>query len=294
MFYNILVSVCWVYNCLRCKGPRQTQFQWVCAVCEEFGASSRVKLAASGTSSVWKSSNFERHQKSAEHKSCVAAFLGLSTPRDITLPSVDVFKEAFKAIQGGAATSAGLCLRSGNLGPAKANRCQWCLSEADCDMRRADVKGSEVMQLMRDERAGRLHCRFQSVSAAPTGDLSRGYLGQARDFNPSALGLVEATKCIFTDFCTRFLDPPPGAAVKPVFDPATFEHMRVITEATAVDSAENEVVSVRDMSESTPLMPAFTPHNRFLLRDAAHSGRRVLSRLFAACKVRNGTHKFYS
>ena len=218
-------------------------------------------------------------------KKNVSELLGKPIPIDVSLPSLDLFKDVFEAFQKGGSPSAGYNLPSGAIGPEKAHRMAWCLSEGDLDIRRESVRRCEVLEVMRDERHGRLHSRFSCTSASSEATHTLGYLGQARDFSPNAFGITGATKNIYKDFCTRYLDPPRGAIVEPCFLPDVYEHMRQVTEALAVDSAENEIVACRDMSTPTNGMPAFTPNNRFILRDAAHSGRRVLSRLFSACAV---------
>ena len=77
-------------------------------------------------------------------------------------------------------------------------------------------------------------------------------------------------------------DAPEGAAITPVFDNVLFDHMRLITEAIAADSAENEIVAARDL-----LRGSFLPNCKFLLRDGAHATRRVLSRCWRADPVLN-------
>ena len=73
--------------------------------------------------------------------------------------------------------------------------------------------------------------------------------------------------------------------LKPAFNENDYDHMRTITEASSVDSAANEIVSLSDM-RNHPTMEAFTPNNNYTLRDAAHSGRRLLDRLYGASEVR--------
>ena len=61
-----------------------------------------------------------------------------------------------------------------------------------------------------------------------------------------------------------------------------YDHSCKVLEAAAVDSAENEIVSIGDM-RSGPV--SFAPNCKWVLRDAAHSLRRVPQRLFRCDEV---------
>ena len=93
------------------------------------------------------------------------------------------------------------------------------------------------MNLLRDDRQGRLHMRFRcgGRDVKTTG----GFLGQARFAGHSALEKTAATEQVFRDFCTAFDDPPPGAAVQPIFEAEKYEHMCNIVEATCVFATIN-------------------------------------------------------
>ena len=82
--------------------------------------------------------------------------------------------------------------------------------------------------------------------------------------------------------------------MKPQFHPDLYDHVRNQMEAISIDSAENEVVSARDMSRAKEDggEPDFK-NCVHILRDAAHSARRVLSRLFRADAVLEYTYKFF-
>ena len=54
------------------------------------------------------------------------------------------------------------------------------------------------MQIMRDERKGRLHVRFRAVSDSL--DAAAGYMGQSADHEPSALGVLDGTKQVYEQF----------------------------------------------------------------------------------------------
>ncbi len=136
------------------------------------------------------------------------------------------------------------------------------------------------MTLQRDERQGRLHCRFTCVDHGI--NCSAGFLGQSVTYSPDALGINKATEEIYSEFCTKFRDAPPGAAVQPVFDNKLSQHMRVITEAVCADSASNEMTAIVDMTLPSGSTPPFAPNCRFILRDSAHNARRVIQRPWKA------------
>ena len=264
-------------------------FVWVCAVCEASGRSrlssksdALVDVAKDSQECEWRKSNLLKHHRSKSHREAVAELLGNSLPTSIA-PPLAVFRDIFKQVRKGNAIEELNVTFEGIVGKKQKN-IAWCLSEADLSFRRQAIAESEVMQFMRDERRGRLHVRFLCVSKSVSSTETFGYLGQAQNFAPSAIGIAKATQEIYKTFCTAYLDPPNASALAPCFDKSLFEHMCVTTEAGAVDSAENEIVAGLDMSAADSAV-AFTPNCRFILRDAAHSRRRVLSRLFVACKV---------
>ena len=69
-----------------------------------------------------------------------------------------------------------------------------------------------------------------------------------------------------------------------------FEHLLVILEAIAIDSAENEVVSAKDINKLKPE----DSKEVIVIRDAAHCARRILSRLFRADPVVWYTFEFFT
>ena len=69
-----------------------------------------------------------------------------------------------------------------------------------------------------------------------------------------------------------------------------YQHMCTITEAISVDSASNELTSARELCSWHPdLGLKFLSNCRFILRDVAHSARRILGRGFGADPVLEDT-----
>ena len=205
--------------------------------------------------------NFRQHHTSVKHAEMTLKAFGASISDKYTVPSVELFTELFKEFRAGVAPTGGYDLLSGRVAHKKANVMLWCVHEADGDNKRQWLEESETLNILRDERHARLHGRARGAGRA-NHQTYAGYLGQCRHFQPDALGLSEATADIFKTAC--------------------------------VDSAENEVVSARDMSRSKPDgSPPDFPNMNNILRDAAHNARRVLSRLFKADHVLNYTMEFF-
>ena len=264
-------------------GPSQS-FCWVCVACH------RTNFKNNSMSSCWKISNLLRHHNSASHLRHVAAFLG--KPKSYfeglgcdtaSTQKIELFKDVFRQSHSGQAASQGYILSSGIVGVDKLNKILWCLLAADIDLKRDALRIAETLNISRDERHGRLHIRFRCTTINSV--FHGGYLGQAIGFQPDALGKTEATRGVYKAFCTKFHDPPTDAVVCPEFDEKLFDHMRKVTEAISVDSAANEIVSANDMVRGVCGEDPFTPNCKYILRDAAHSARRVLSRLWKADQV---------
>eukprot|EP00973_Karenia_brevis_P016206 2218393-Karenia_brevis.AAC.1 len=159
---------------------------------------------------------------------------------------------------------------------------------------------------MRDERHGRMHVRYCLTTSSCGGLDSHhsrakftGFLGQSRGHKPDAIGLTDATVDVVKAACTARRQPPPVCsnlrkACHPIFDEDLFDHVSNRIEAISVDSAENEVVSARDMSTPKPDgTPAPFRNCVHILRDAAHSARRLLSRLFKVDEVLDYTFQLF-
>ena len=158
----------------------------------------------------------------------------------------------------------------------------WCCHEALVAQQRVAIRASVVLAIMRGERHGRFHVRFRAVDESF--NVTTGYLGQARGRSSDALRVCEATQSIPRSFCTECRDPPREAAVRASWNSELHAHMTQILEAISVDSASNEITAASDMS----LMPlpqacqTFAPNCKHVLRDAAHSARKLLQRLWGA------------
>ena len=255
-------------------------FRWHCLLCHGDAAAHDDQQVQT---KIQKSSLLVHHG-STLHLANVAKVMPCAV--NFVAPSKALFKELLYAFQHRATPTGGVELASGRVSFDKANAMLWCLYEGWSDTRLEHLKLAETLNVIRDERHGRMHVRFRA-------DTWIGYAGQSRGHNPDSLGLTEATVGVYKRVATRRANPPKGAVVETTFDQDGFDHCCGITEATSIDSAENEVVSARDMSTSRDGVPAPFPNNNHILRDAAHSGRRVLSRLFKADKVLDYTFNFF-
>ena len=84
------------------------------------------------------------------------------------------------------------------MGPAKTTRMVWTLGEADREIKAEHVKDAACLNLLRDERHGRLHFRFRICKSDMT--VVCGYLGQTRDAGQSAIDLTDATEEVYKTF----------------------------------------------------------------------------------------------
>jgi hypothetical protein len=272
----------WLWYTICNEGRR---FDWNCVICEK-AYKSPCRDRRAGHCNV---ANMLRHSTENHHIKAVAKLLRVS-PESLgcrnLAPPLEMFRNIFTQFQEGRVPSQGFVLPGGEIvEKEKAKRLVWDLSESNLQMQQDHMRVAECANLLRDERHGRLHCRFRCTNADI--ETHAGYMGQSRDFEPDATGITAACKEVYTEFCTKFIDPPSGAVVRPQLDATLFEHIRTITEAVSTDSASNEVTAVQDsrLPSATNRKPAFLPNCDHILRDGAHSARRVLSRPWKADEV---------
>ena len=213
--------------------------------------------------------NLKKHGKSQGHKD-------RCNQRDEKIgPHREILQEVLRQFSKGVSPKNGYwCLTSMGrffVGPHKAYRVVWFLSQGVKSWQQKLILKAASMCLMRDERAGRLHVRFRIASMNL--ESSCGFLGQARDSDPSALGKTEATVQIMRDFCTKYVQPPMGLDVEPEFNEPLFNQMKHIFEGLASDSASNELVGASDLQMMSKATGAPDPEIQSTPGDAqaAHS-----------------------
>ena len=272
------------------KFTKCKQLRWTCLICgDTFGPS----LDPPDVQHFTFGGTLMKHHGSGGHLRNAATMGFGDSSGDSKVPSADMFKELLAAFQKGGAPSAGFVLPSGKIGRIKAEKMLWCLHQANGDTKRRHLHSAEVLLMSRDERHGRLHIRIICASEDYI-ETFRAYLGQARNYNPDALGITQATVDVCREACTSRAHCPTQSAVPPYFDEKLFGRMRHAAEGIAIDSAESEVVSARDMARAKiDGSEADFPNCIHILRDAAHSARRTLQRLFAADKVLDYTMQFF-
>lgn len=277
----------WLWYKLLKNSSGVTVLTWCCVACDASAHASAKYRQARDLPSELKISNLKDHQQSPNHKKAVAEVFSLaSDDLQYTAPSLQLFKELIEAFQKGAAPTAGYKLRSGDVGVKKANQMLWCSDQAVREIRLDTIRRGSCTCIMRDERHNRMHLRY---SIGSFGKRPRsGFLGQSREHKPDSIGIAEATVEIYKDACTKFSNPPPGANVTPFFDETAYDNLTKTTEAIAIDSAENEVCSVSDMTK-LPMFPA----RLFVLRDLTHAFRRVLTRLWKADQTMGDCFGFF-
>ena len=252
----------------------KTCFSWLCLFCDTSTEVHRKSVRIS---------NIRDHHNSLSHRQAVERKLGIpiNNASLFNHPPIEVWKELLAAFQKGGTLAAGFDLPSGRVSREKALELLWCMSEAHDDVKREMLEESEVICIFKDERHGRLHIRFRCIGEQP--HPYADYLGQSKGHSPDAMGLATATADVFRRICTSRAMAPPGACVQACFHDKLFQDSKGKVEGVCVDSAENEIVSVRDMARPKPDgSDADFKHAHHVLRDGAHSARRFLSRLFRA------------
>ena len=216
--------------------------------------------------------NLQKHSQRGMHKAAVTAFLAGrldDAESSIMCPTWDRFKQVADD------TVAGGTLGSSN---SLHRRITWCLKEALCAEDREILQSAKAISLFRDERKGRLAVRYRAVNQNL--DEFSGTLGQERDFGTGATKITAATSRIIDRLCTKFCDAPCGCSATPTAMPSLVAHVRQSVMCITVDSAGDELLASEMMRNQSLAQTerALTPNLKFVLRDAAHASRRIISR----------------
>ena len=135
------------------------------------------------------------------------------------------------------------------------------------------------------EAHGRLAIRFVAIDKQL--QIRHGRLGQARFSGTGALAITRATREVVRRACTEDANGKPrvnGDDVSqpvPRFNDAMFQNVRRAIRIVAIDSAADEVASVRAMKNPADGKAPLAPHLEAILRDKAHASRRAVSRPWA-------------
>ena len=259
----------WLWHTVR------SGFCWICIACDQF---CQVNVADRQAPRI---SNLTRHANSTRHKRAVMRLLNSNgnVVDGIAAPDLAIFTELFREVHSGTPISRGIELKSARLGEQKARALTNALAEAVHRQKMEAMRNACVAMLIRDERHKRLHFRFRCSGGAVT---TSGYLGQSVTHTGDALGIAQATETVLRRFCSK----NKGGQGHLEFDEGLYNHLRHIIEAISIDSASNEVCSATDLSWALQ-GEGILPNCRRILRDAAHSARRLLGRLMKADPVLN-------
>ena len=275
-------------------GQGHDQFiSWSCVACEASPHASghfTSKFARSTPEKI-QLSNLLEHHVSPCHQKAIAEQFHLEVDPQYTVPKASMFKELLQAFQKGGSMTGGFALKSGHATYEKAYNALWCCNEGLNEKRRENITSSDCVCLMRDERRSRMHIRYRCGNESSPH--KSGFFGQSRGHKSDSIGIVDATCQIFRQVCTKYFNPPKDSALAPEFDQECFDRVRSRTEAVSVDCAENEIVSIKDISLSIGGRPPVLTRDPHILRDSPHSGRRVLSRLWKADPVMDNCFGFF-
>ena len=269
-------------------------FKWSCTVCDAKGADYANKagmaLYTGSTSKGIQFGHLRHHAGSELHMRNLTGDQSLEHRiaqgvRASWFPPAEVFKDVLRQFKAGAAPNNGYVCGEMMVSKNKAWLVLACLDESFKQMSQEELRSASSITFARDEAHRRLHVRYIACSDAL--QRSSGFLGQKKDPDPSALGLTRGTVEVLKSFCTRFEFLKSRASLASTaaleFDQELFTHISNCLEAIASDSASNEVTACHDIHTVSALqsrrqLKVYFPMLRWVLRDAAHNARRVISR----------------
>lgn len=154
---------------------------------------------------------------------------------------------------------------------------RWCIAESILDSARAFLHKAVTVVLIRDERNGRLLCRWRA--STPDLQARAGVMGVCKALPGSdAEAINEATGRIINRFCTTFCGAPRATRLPaPVLDTALERHIRDRIEIVVTDAAANELLAGNQGRGRRGAcgQPELTPNLMLVARDHAHASRRT-------------------
>ena len=210
--------------------------------------------------------NLKKHAASKAHKQSIAIYLKQSDDANAAAPPISDFKEVWDMVanHGAAASSKGLkTVGCGN----KIRKMIMCLAIGRKSKYRHFLAHATSITLIRDVVDGKMALHF--VAANLKLERMTGLLGIHRMGEASSEKLVTAAASVLRRFCTT----KSGRLLK-WLERRIRRYVHCITVDAAADEVLASEMSRRPISELlAPLFP-----NSIVLRDKAHSSRRVLSR----------------
>ena len=223
--------------------------------------------------------NFEKHAKSKGHHEAVRKYLlaavsaAAGSTSTTVAPGTSPDQAAFKDVWEGAK-------KGEPLNGQKNVSMVFCLAEAMKSIDQKRLAQAAEIGIFRDERKGRILIRYRVV----TEDLEiwSGMLGQERDAGTGAQNLTRATEKIAKRFCSRWVGAQSDKQ-KQFLKTGLLRHVLDKITTLTVDSAADELVSGEIMRTAlTPDQKVLCPNLRNVIRDKAHSSRRLTSRPWSA------------
>ena len=227
----------------------------------------------------------QNHCNAAAHYLSVAvsATAGSLPCSDLAIdaaPSPDQFKDCLEKMKKGVA-----------LEGRKLTMMVYCLAEAMKSIDQRHLSRAAEIALFRDERKGRILLRFRAVTNNL--EIWSGMLGQERDAGTGGLNLTKATESILKRACGRWFGSGSDKQ-KPFVKWQLFNQVRQKITTITVDSAQDELVSGEIMRTAlTPQQQVLCPNLRCVIRDKAHSSRRLTSRPWNADDALKETMNFF-
>ena len=170
----------------------------------------------------------------------------------------------------------------------------WSICEVLRSKERKFLAGAATIMLTRDARRQRLVVRYGAAQEKGL-KVRAGMMGMKRDHGDDAGSIVSATRCVITELCTEFLNPPhrdfyKGPPAK--LDESLLQHILDKIELVVSDAAANELAAGdvgrgrRDPKlESQDAATLLTPNLLIVGKDSAHSFRRTAAAHFVCRSV---------
>ena len=214
--------------------------------------------------------NLQKHAASKAHKQSTAIYLKQSDDANAAAPPIPDFKEVWDMVvsKGAAASMKGLKNVGGGM---KIRKMIGCLAIGRKSKYQRFLAHATSITLIRDVADGKMALRFVAVNQKL--ERMTGLLGIHRMADASSEKLVTATASVLKRFCTT----KSGRLLK-WLERRIRRYVHCITVDAAADEVLAAEMSRRPISELlAPLFP-----NTIVLRDKAHSSRRILSRPWQA------------
>ena len=262
----------------------------VCAACAAAGGAAPDAFArfALRAAPFFRPSSFKRHARTKFHKAAMKAHLRKydETFESVGAPPAKEFVAVWRASESrGRPHQAEAKARSAR----KLNTLEWCLWQAKRDEERAFLATADTISIQMDERKART---LLTYAACKRIKVSRGVLAQFRRAGRDAEEIASLVRRAVRHFCTFGQHHPctNRGRARPQLDRKAMYHIIRNIEMFSADGASSEQLAGRLLHPRVERAGTAEklPRLKMILRDKAHSVRRLTQRTFKVDPVLNG------